>query len=104
MTMTDTTDKPAPAPVKPKPKPQRKAQRRASPAQPPAQKASPMDGITPQDCPSACTSKHCVISMRDRCAHPFKGGIPAGMQNDLTMRRYSEAKRTLGKQKLDLTK
>lgn len=102
MTMTESpTAAPAPKPAKPK----RKMQRvKRAPAAVAVEPGSKLAGITPRDCPMACTAKMCVISGRDICAHPMKGGLQANMQNDMSLRRSNEARNILGKQKIDLTK
>ncbi len=96
------------------PKPKRKpAKKRAKPARkvtyidavvmdPPLLGAKLFDGITPADCPMACTAERCVISGRGICSHPHKGGLQANLQNPDSLRRYNAAKRALGKRKLDL--
>lgn len=93
----DTTEQTAPAPAKPKAR--RAAAKRAAV---PAPKTSEMAGITAADCPMVCNAKRCVISGVGICAHPGKGGLQAALQNDVSLRKFNEAKRILGKAKLDL--
>jgi len=95
MTMTDTPAVPAKKP------PARKRAKAKPPAAP--KKPSLMDGITVRECPSACREKACVISGTPICGHPHQGGLQAALQNEESMRRLNEAKRILGKAKLDLT-
>lgn len=95
---TEIADAPADEPKKRKPRHARANKRSAIVA--PAR--SMMEGITVTDCPLACNEKKCVISGREICAHPHKGGLQANLQNADSMRRFNEAKRMLGKQKLDL--
>lgn len=96
---TPTTPPPAaPKAAKPKRKPQRKPV--AAPVKEPG---SLFAGITPRDCPSACVPAKCVISGCGSCAHPHKGGLQAALQTQEALRRSNEARRILGKQKLDLT-
>lgn len=83
-------------PEKPKPKRHARANRRPVPTH----KADPYEGITPSDCPSACRPDRCCITQSVFCAHPHKGGLQARLQTPENLRRYNEAKRTLGKQKL----
>lgn len=87
-------------PAQPKAK-RAKAPRRKHTALP-APKEGPMAGITVWDCPTACTATRCVISGVGICSHPHKGGLQAGLQNPDSLRRSGEAKRILGKAKLDL--
>lgn len=98
MTMTEQT----PAPEKKAPAKKRRARANKKVAASPSPKASEMDGITVTDCPIACRAERCAISGRGICAHPHKGGLQAALQAPDTMRRYNEAKRILGKAKLDL--
>lgn len=89
----------------PKPKKRRKAakKRASARAAPPAPKpAGVFVGISPSDCPDACTAECCVISGRGICSHPYKGGLQANMQTPEALRRLSEAKRTIGKRKLEI--
>lgn len=96
------TEAPKQAPAR---KPAKKRARKAV-AQPKlpaaAKRDTTFDGITPADCPMACSAERCVISGRGICAHPHKGGLQAGLQNPDAMRRYNQAKRVLGKRKLDI--
>lgn len=100
--MSDT-EQSAPAPPSPT-KPARKtaARRQHKPAVA-APKQSEMAGITPGNCPDACKPTRCCISGRAICSHPHKGGLQSGSQSPEAMRRFNEAKRLLGKQKLDLS-
>jgi hypothetical protein len=100
MSMTETTEPVATPKKAPAKKRRARPIRRAAP--PPAAKVSEMAGITPTDCPMACNATRCVISGQPVCAHPHKAGLQIAMQNEVTLRRFNEAKRTLGKAKLDL--
>lgn len=98
MSMTETPGA-ATAPKKTR-KPAKKrgrAKTAASPAQDSAYR-----GITPADCPTGCNAERCVISGRGICAHPYKGGLQASMQSPDAIRRLNEAKRVIGKRKLDI--
>jgi hypothetical protein len=94
--MTDTTVAETPKLKAPK-KPRRKRAVAAKPAP-----GSPFADITPRDCPTACKPDRCAISGCAICAHPHKGGLQATLQTPEAMRRLNEAKRVLGKAKLDL--
>jgi hypothetical protein len=100
MTMTETPAT-APKPAK-KRQPAKKRAAQAKPVAALPKRDTTFDGITPADCPMACTAERCVISGRGICAHPHKGGLQANMQNPDSMRRYNAAKRALGKRKLDI--
>lgn len=95
MDMTET------ATESPKTRKPAKKRARAKTAKP-TQKSDVFAGITPSDCPIACKIDHCVISHRGICAHPYKGGLQAAMQSPEAVRRLNEAKRALGKRKLNL--
>lgn len=87
----------------PKPKKTRKPAKKAAKARSAAPKHDAIyAGLTPSDCPMACSPDRCVISGRGICAHPYKGGLQAGMQSPDAMRRLNEAKRVIGKRKLDI--
>lgn len=95
------TEVPQKAPARKHPK--KRARKVAQPKLPAAAKRdTTFDGITPADCPMACSAERCVISGRGICAHPHKGGLQANMQSPESMRRYHQAKRVLGKRKLDI--
>jgi hypothetical protein len=100
MSMTESTAPVAPPKKAPAKKRRARPNKRAAP--PPAAKVSEMAGITPTDCPMACNATRCVISGQPVCAHPHKAGLQIAMQNEITLRRFNEAKRTLGQAKLDL--
>jgi hypothetical protein len=90
----------------PKPKSTRKpakkrARRQAKPPAAPKQDAT-FAGISPANCPAACNATACVISGRGICAHPYKGGLQASLQTPDAVRRLNEAKRVIGKRKLDV--
>lgn len=96
---TNEAPRPAHKPAK------KKAKKRAAPAvaaRPAPKPSADFEGITPADCPAACTADRCVISGRGICSHPFKGGLQAMLQNPDSLRRLSAAKRALGKRKLEL--
>lgn len=100
MTMTDQQQPTSPAPKKTR-KPARK--RAAHPVATAAAKPSEMDGITVRDCPIACNAERCAISATGICAHPCKGGLQPRLQTPDAMRRFNQARRIIGNQKLDLT-
>lgn len=100
MTMTETPA--TEAPKKSRRKPAKKRARARVAAMPPAASGDYL-GITPSDCPVACTAERCVISGVGICAHPYKGGLQARMQNPESLRRLGAAKRAIGKRKLELT-
>jgi hypothetical protein len=90
----------------PKPKSTRKpakkrARTKAKPAPAPKQDGA-YAGISPANCPTACSATACVISGRGICAHPYKGGLQASLQTPDAVRRLNEAKRVIGKRKLDV--
>lgn len=59
-------------------------------------------GLTAANCATACNADRCVISGRGICAHPYKGGLQASTQDPDATRRLNEAKRVIGKRKLDI--
>jgi hypothetical protein len=95
MSMTEPTSE-TPAPAKSAKKRHARANKR------PVEQTSEFAGLTVSDCPEKCSAKGCVISGVGICAHPHKGGLQAMLQNPASMRRLNEAKRILGKQKIDL--
>jgi hypothetical protein len=96
-----TTETPIETPKKTKQKPAKKRARAA--ATPPAPKQdTAYAGISPANCPTACNATACVISGRGICAHPYKGGLQASLQTPDAVRRLNEAKRVIGKRKLDV--
>lgn len=101
MSMTEPTIAAEIIPAAKKPKRASKPRRKAA-APAAAPKQSVCAGITVSDCPTACTATKCVISGVGICSHPHKGGLQAGLQNPDNMRRLNEAKRIIGKAKLDL--
>jgi hypothetical protein len=98
MTMTETPNTEAPK----KPRKPAKKRARAKVARPPPVPKGDYLGITPSDCPVACNADRCIISGRGICAHPYKGGLQAMMQTPEAIRRLNEAKRVIGKRKLDV--
>jgi hypothetical protein len=94
-------EEPVTAPAKPAAK-RKPAKKRARAAPAPVKARGEMEGITRTDCALACTAAKCAISGVGICAHPFKGGLQANLQNPDTLRRYNAAKRAIGKAKLDL--
>ncbi len=65
-----------------------------------------LSGISHNNCSSHCRADHCVLSGRDYCAHPLKGGP---QKNDLNrpeiQARYAEACQILNiKNKLEISK
>jgi len=51
------------------------------------------DGLTAADCPRACDEQGCVLSGKEYCAHPRKGGLHAGQQQDAdALRRVQDAR------------
>lgn len=97
METEQTIEKPK-APRKPAKK---RARAKAKPAPTPKQDAA-FAGISPANCPTACSATACVISGRSICAHPYKGGLQASLQTPDAVRRLNEAKRVIGKRKLDV--
>src|SRR5260221_692949 len=88
-----------------KPKTRRKiAKKRARAAATPSapKEDAAYAGISPANCPTACNAERCVISGRGICAHPYKGGLQASLQTPEAVRRLNEAKRVIGKRKLDV--
>lgn len=61
-----------------------------------------MAGLDVATCATACSATRCVISGMGICAHPNKGGLQANMQSPEAARRLNEAKRVIGKRKLDV--
>lgn len=98
--MSEIEQPAAPPPAKPARKTAARRQHKPVVAAP---KQSEMAGITPGNCPDACKPTRCCISGRTICSHPHKGGLQAGLQSPEAMLRFNEAKRMLGKQKLDLS-
>jgi hypothetical protein len=50
-------------------------------------------GLTAEDCPRACDEQGCVLSGKSYCAHPRKGGLQAGQQQDAdALRRVQRAR------------
>lgn len=93
-TETTTTEKAA----KPrKAKPRRKA------AAPAPKKDSIFAGMTVANCADGCSEKGCVIGT-PICSHPAKCGLQATFQHGDTLKKFNQAKRLLGEQKLDLTR
>jgi hypothetical protein len=55
-----------------------------------------LSGLTRTNCAAGCNEKGCVISQRNRCAHPCKGGLGVDQQQDLAaLERLQAAKRRL---------
>jgi hypothetical protein len=53
-------------------------------------------GLTSRDCSWDCTIDHCVITHRNFCGHPAKGGLqPTVMVDPEAMRRYNRARRVV---------
>ena len=78
----------APAPRK---KPAKKAKAKPRVAEP--KQSVAFAGLTRTACASACNAKGCVISGRNYCAHPTKGGLQAVDQNNAAaLRRLQEAR------------
>jgi hypothetical protein len=102
MSMTDESEIKAPPAVPTKKKVKRKPQVRASVVKP-AVAASPFEGISANNCCDRCNEKGCVISGREYCAHPFKGGLQAAQMNDSeALKRFNKAKDKLKNQQIEL--
>lgn len=99
MTMLDQTTE-APKPKKPRKAAKKRARAKATPPAP--KPTGDFVGITPSDCPDACSAERCVISGRGICSHPYKGGLQAMMQTPDAIRRLNAAKRAIGKRKLEI--
>jgi hypothetical protein len=98
----DEDEKPAKPARKPVKRAKKKAKATAAPKRIPAPPGSPLVGLTALDCASGCTAKQCVISGVGICAHPNKGGLQAGLQNDKSMRMYNQAKQIIAGLKLKI--
>jgi hypothetical protein len=60
-------------------------------------------GISTTDCCDGCNKDGCVISGKNYCAHPMKGGLQAAQMNDPeALRRFNRAKGALRNQMIDL--
>jgi hypothetical protein len=60
-------------------------------------------GISTTDCCDACNKDGCVISGKNYCAHPMKGGLQSPqMQDNDALRRFNRAKGALRNQMIDL--
>jgi hypothetical protein len=96
MTMTDeaVTEKPKRKKAKARAKP------RAAAAPAPAKQSEEIGGLNATECSYDCTAAKCVISGRNLCGHPNKGGgSQAAIQNDpAAMARYNAARRQLAMQ------
>lgn len=86
-------------------KPKRKkakarAKPRAAAATPPAKDGEGFGGLNATECSYDCTAAKCVISGRNLCGHPNKGGgSQAAIQNNPeAMARYNAARRQLAMQ------
>ncbi len=99
---TTTEETPAkPKPAKKKARPRKKAVKRAA-APPPAEKADQFAGLTDKLCCAACNADRCVISGKNYCGHPNKGGLQGASHGDTAaVRRSHEAKKILGRKMLD---
>lgn len=91
------------APAAPAPKPKRKwTRRKARAPRPAAEKAPASDtaflaGITASTCASGCNVKGCVISEKNYCAHPHKGGLQGrDIGNADCVNRFNAARQLLG--------
>lgn len=94
MTMTDETTTPKPR------KTRRKPVKRAATT---PKAADDLAGLTVTNCPTACNVDRCVISGRNVCAHPRKGGLQGSdMHNGAALERLNRAKKVLGKRLIDL--
>ena len=59
---------------------------------PEAAHRSDLSGISEGNCCNACNKDGCVISGKNYCAHPRKGGLHAPqMQDNEAMKRYRSA-------------
>jgi hypothetical protein len=97
MSVTET-----PEPVKPvhKRTNRRRKKRRAPKEVAPPEPTGEFVGLTPKECPTACNADRCVISGAGVCGHPYKGAPQVHSADALT--RFNEAKKFLGKRKVDL--
>lgn len=65
--------------------------------------ATQFAGLTVDSCPTACNAQGCVFVEKPYCAHPYKGGPQgADISRPSVIARINEAKRILGKRKLDV--
>lgn len=82
-----------------------KAAQATQPANPPPTKppVNQFAGLTPENCPTACNAERCVFVEKPYCAHPYKGGPQnADVSRPAVISRINEAKRILGKRKIDM--
>jgi len=80
-----------------------KSRRKAPKVIEPAKPTGEFEGLTPADCCFKCSMDKCVITHRNICAHPFKGGLqPAMMSDPEVLARYERAKRYLAHRTLDI--
>jgi hypothetical protein len=55
-----------------------------------------LTGFTVKDCPKACSADGCVISGKNYCGHPRKGGLQAADQGDAeAIERVQKAQKKL---------
>lgn len=79
------------------------ARKAGTDAKPPKAGSTQLAGLTPTDCPAACNATACVFTDKPYCGHPYKGGPQAAdISRPEVLSRQSEAKRILGKRKVDL--
>jgi hypothetical protein len=61
-----------------------------------------LDGISPADCPYACTAENCCIVSAPVCSHPHKGGLqPIHKSDPAILRRFNEARQRLQQFRLE---
>ena len=54
-------------------------------------------GISRENCAAGCNADGCVISGKNYCTHPLKGGLPFDFKDDPEIqKRYAEACAALG--------
>ncbi len=87
--------------IAPKKKRKTKARRKRAASAP--KPAAILTGITATVCPAACSEAGCVISGKNYCAHPHKGGLQGlSLRDDGAVTRFAAAKKALGKTKVKI--
>jgi hypothetical protein len=55
------------------------------------------EGISLQECPIGCTLNRCVITGRNHCGHPRKGGLQGADNHDQeAVERFHRARKAIG--------
>lgn len=86
-----TFDAPTPKKKAAKKSTKKKPARAATPAT--AKSAAPFPGMTRTACASTCNANGCAISGKPYCAHPCKGGLQSGDQNNAAaLKRLADAR------------